>query len=177
MLTMAELLKDKTYREFLKKKPETPPATRYKSMSPMWVVYVQPKVDGPWKRKSFYKYSDAFKFLVHALKAGIHDAALNNKRLGFRPPSRRARIKGRYIVGSDGVKRQATKYVEWKPKLDGIEQHHEWCMYCRRPTIFKNYRRHPALAKTIPSVDPSIRRCCICGASERIAILPERRRV
>ena len=177
MIPMSELVKDPVYRKYLETKPHLPPIARSKKLmvSPPWVVYVQKETDGPWGKKEFWKYSEAFKFLRRALKAGVHDATINCKRIGFHPPTRFVRIKGKYVVGSDGVQRQATKQVIWQPKL-GDYGDHEWCMYCRRPTEFKYYRRHKRL-KNLAFIDSSIRRCCICGSSERIAILPQRKRV
>ena len=171
---MSELVKDPVYKRFLQTKPKLPKVARNRGgiLSPPWVVYVQREVGGNWGKREFWKYSEAFKFLKKALKLGVHDAALNCKRVAFDPPTRFVRIKGKFVVGSDGVRRQATKQVVWKPKLDGSDPDHEWCMYCRRPTEFKYFRRHKAL----PAIDPTVRRCCICGASERIALIESRRR-
>lgn len=173
MIPMSELVKDPVYKKFLQTKPELPPIVRSKKrqQSPPWVVYVQREVEGPWGKKEFWKYSDAFQFLKKCLKLKVHDAAINCKRYPSNPPTRFVRIKGKYVIGSDGVKRQATTVVAWKPKLLPEDPDHEWCRYCRRPTEFKYYRRHKAL-KGAFHVDPSTRRCCICGASERIALLP-----
>lgn len=166
---MRELLKDDRYKKYLLQKPELPPAAKDRSLSPPWVVYVQLEADGRWRRKGFWKYGEAFKFFKKMLPRA-HDLALNNKRIAFDPPTRIARIKGRYVIGSDGVKRQATKIVRWQPKLGPDDEGHEWCRYCRRPTLFHFYSQHHALRNG--GVDGSVRRCNICGASERIALLP-----
>ena len=167
MITMSELIEDPVYRRFLETKPVTPPHSRDKKMqsSPPWTVWVQRESGGSWGKKSFWKYSEAFKFMRKALKMGVHDAAINNKRVAFKPPYRLARIRGKYVVGSDGIRRQATKRVPWKPRLPSDEAEHLWCPYCRRPTIFRFYRKHRAMVV----MDPTIRRCCICGCSERLA--------
>lgn len=180
MIPMSELLKDPTYKKYLLRIPQVPAASQLPHLSPMWVVYVKPEVEGKWRRKSFRKYSKAFKFFKKAMALGVADACINNKRLAFDPPARLARIRGKFVVGSDGVKRQATKRVEWKPRLSGDDPDHEWCLYCRRPVEFKYYSKHPALKAhesmwDIP-LDSSVRRCCICGASERIAVPWQRRR-
>lgn len=165
---MSELVKDSTYKRFLQTKPPLPSPVRRPrpDISPPWVVYVQRKPGGKWGKREFWKYSEAFKFLRRALKASVHDAALNCKRVGFPPPNRFVRIRGKYVVGSDGVRRQQTKSVTWKPKLDVGDPEHHWCMYCRRPTVFKWYQRHHRLGV----VDPNVPRCCICGASARVAV-------
>lgn len=168
LIPMSELVRDPVYKRFLQTKPTLPGIARSQKMmaSPPWVVYIQKRADGPWGKKEFWKYSDAFKFLKKALKLGVHDAALNCKRVGFDPPLRFARIKGKFVVGSDGKERQATKAVPWKPKLDVGDEDHHWCKYCRRPTVFKYYRKH----KRLQVVDSTMPRCCICGASARIAL-------
>ena len=178
MIPMSELVRDPVYKRYLMTKPTLPAVARSKKLmaSPPWVVYVQRELGGNWGKKEFWKYSEAFNFMKKALKLGVHDAAINCKRFGFEPPSRFVRIKGKFVTGSDGVRRQATKAVPWKPRLDVGDADHEWCMYCRRPTEFKYFRKHKAL-KMIEVLDSTTRRCCICGASERIALLPNRRRI
>lgn len=170
MIPMSELVKDPSYKRFLQTKPTLPPIARDPKMveSPPWVVYVQKEMNGPWGKREFWKYKDAFKFFAKALKRGVHDAALNCKRVGFDPPMKLVKIKGKYVVGSDGVKRQATKYIPWRPKLLPEDPDHHWCKYCRRPTVFKYYSTH----KRLRACGSGVPRCCICGASARIA-LPE----
>lgn len=170
---MRDLLDDKRYKEYLLQKPKLPAVARDPSLSPPWVIYVQMEADGRWRRKSFNTYREAFQFFKKLLPRA-HDLAFNNKRIPQEPPTRLVRIKGKYVMGSDGVKRQATKVVRWQPKLGPDEADHEWCMYCRRPTLFRFYSRHHALKNG--GVDGTVRRCCICGASERIALLPRQRR-
>jgi len=171
---MSELVQDRHYRRYLETKPELPPPAKTKGWSPTppWVVYVQREAGGKWGKREFWKYKKALAFLDHALELGVHDAALNCKRLGFDPPIRFARIRGKYVRGSDGVKRQATKRIWWQPRLMEGDQEHLWCMYCRRPVIFKYFSKH----KRLGVVDQSVRRCTICGASERIAVMPKGRK-
>jgi hypothetical protein len=172
MILMSELLKDSFYRAFIEKTPEQPELAKDKARmkSPPWVVYIQREADGKWGRREFWRYQKALKFMIAWLDKGAHDAALNNRRVSFYPPSRLVRIKGKFVVGSDGKQRQATKLVVWKPKVELLtdEADHFWCSYCRRPTIFRYYKRHKALGGM--ELDQSTARCCICGASSRIAI-------
>lgn len=175
---MSELIKDPAYRKFLTTPPLTPPVSRDKRMcqSKPWVVYVQMESGGPWAKKEFWKYSKAFKFFKYwVITKKCYDATINNKRIAFDPPGRLARIKGKYITGRDGVRRQATKWVTWTlpAALAADQPDHFWCRYCRRPVVFKYYSRH----KRLGPVDPGVSRCCICGASERIAKLNSERRV
>lgn len=168
VILMSELVEDPTYWEFLQTKPELPEISRDKRMmlTAPWVVYVQREAEGKWGKREFWKYSKALKFLERALAVGVHDAALNCRRIGFDPPSRFVRIKGKFVKGSDGKRRQATKRVYWKPRLPADEADHHWCKYCRRPTVFKYFSTHKRLGK----VDTTVPRCCICGASARIAL-------
>ena len=170
MIPMSELVRDPAYRKFLQTVPRTPLISRDKTkmMTPPWVVYIQKEPHGSWGKRSFWKYSKAFKFLAKALKMGVADAALNNKRIGFEPPSKLVRVKGKYQLDSRGKKRQVTKLMVWKPPLQAEDEDHHWCKYCRRPTVFKYYKRHRALKNQ--DLDTTVPRCCICGASARIAI-------
>ena len=169
MITMAELLQDADYRKFLTTAPSLPAHAVNKEMntSKPWVVYVQREAGGRWGKREFWTYKKAFRFFKAAvIDHKVHDAALNNKRVGFDPPFKWVRVRGKFVVDSKGNKRQAQARVYWKPKLppDEVEDHH-WCKYCRRPTVFKSYSKH----KRLGAVDPTLR-CCICGASSRIAI-------
>jgi hypothetical protein len=166
VILMSELVQDPRYLEFLKTKPMVPEVSRSTHMSPQWTVYIQKEAGGKWGKKSFRSYKKALKFMFAWLTAGCHDAALNNKRVPFDPPHRWVRIKGKFVRGSDGVMRQATKRVIWKPRLPADEVQHHWCRYCRRPTVFKFYSKHRVLG----NCDPTVPRCCICGASARIAL-------
>jgi hypothetical protein len=165
---MSELIKDPVYKKFLVTPPKLPPISLDKrmNMSPPWVVYVQRETGGKWGKKEFWTYKKAFKFFRRALELGVHDVTINCKRIGFDPPSKRVRIRGKFVKGSDGQMRQATKQVFWHVQLEPGDEEHHWCKYCRRPTVFKYFERH----KRLGAVDPWVRRCCICGASERIAI-------
>lgn len=173
MLTMPELIKDSTYRKFLLTKPATPVISRDPRVmkTPPWVVYVQKEPHGRWGKKEFWKYSEAFNFLKRALKLGVHDAALHNRRIPTDPPARRVRIKGKFVLDSSGNKVQLTREVEWtwKGLLEPEESEHHWCLYCRRPTVFGYYRKHKARQPGMP-IDSTIPRCCICGGSARVAI-------
>lgn len=166
---MSDLLKDRFYREFLETKPTLPPLQTDKARmkSPPWVVYVQREANGTWGKREFWKYKKALKFMHAWLDRGAHDAAINNRRMRFEPPTRFVRIKGRFVRGSDGVNRQATKAVTWKPRTELLldQPEHAWCGYCRRPVVFKFFSRH----KVLGVVRPYVRRCVICGSSEDIA--------
>lgn len=167
MITIVDLLEDSRYKEFFCQVPKlaVPPSPGIKP----WRVFILLKKNHKWAQRDFATYPEAFRFFKKALKRGlIVDGAINCRRQSFSPPIRYARIKGKYVIGSDGVKRQATKRIEWQPKL-GVDdfEDHQWCPWCRRPTVFKYYGKHRALKIGFP-IDPSVPRCMICGASTRV---------
>lgn len=166
MITLLELLEDKKFREHFTTKPRLPAVAA--SLSPPWVVYVQRgNASGPWARKRFDTYGEAFRWLKPRL-GEFHDAAITCPKVASYGPSRMVRIKGKFIQGSDGVKRQATKRVAWKPTIpaDDLDEH-RWCPYCRRPTAFRWFSQHHALGK-LSGASLSFRRCFICGVSENM---------
>lgn len=167
MITIVDLLDDPTYKEFF---CQVPKLLRPAQDDYPWRVYVQLKKDKKWRRKDFYSYSAAFKFLKKLLAADlVYDAAIHCRRQFFSPPKKIVRVKGKYLVGSDGVKRQVTRVVTWAPKLEGTDSNdYRWCGYCRRTTTFKYYASHPALRSLGMPIDQSVKRCHICGVSTRM---------
>lgn len=166
-LTIHDLLEDPQYKAFFCKIPVLPESP---SIKPPWRLFIQLKGDKRWRIKDFDTYPEAFNFLKKKLKAGVvHDAAIHCRRFSYPPPVVMKRIRGKYVRGSDGKERPATKRADWKPKLPDDLERHDWCPWCRRPTVFKYYTRHHALQKIGLPIDPSVARCNICGASTRIA--------
>lgn len=164
MLTLNELLEDKTYREFFLTKPTLAAIPR---TAEPWRVYIQTEVDGRWGRKDFWKYGEAFKFLKPRLY-DIHDATIQSRGVAFQPPHRIVAItrggKRVMVRAADGHLYPKTKIVPWKPKLPADEVPHEWCPYCRRPVIIAWFSKHHSFKGRV--FDPGLRRCIICGASE-----------
>jgi hypothetical protein len=169
---MPELLEDPVYWNFILEKPRSPFHKHAKNnpISGQWVVYFRQSNEDRWKRRSFRKYKDALKFFWRLHKKKYYDFNLGNRRLATPPPKRVARIRGKYVVNSKGKRQQVTREVTWKPKISGDEQLHHWCKYCRRPTIFTYFSKHPAL-RGFPSVDPNISRCTICGISANMGAM------
>ena len=175
MINIHELLEDPIYKAYFLEQPKVPWAKK-PTMTKPWRLYVMLKGTKTWRRKEFDTYADAFKYLRTLMKQGrISDAAIHCKRYAFDPPTRLAKIRGKFKIGSDGKKRQVVKEVRWRERLhvDEIETH-TWCPYCRRPTVFKYYTKHHALKSLGGIVDSSVRRCCICGISERMLKEPIR---
>lgn len=169
MLTIHDLLEDPHYKAFFLKIPKLPVVL---PGSKPWRLFIKLKANGRWAQKDFESYAAAFKYFNRKRKDGqVLDAAINCRRASFAPPLRYAKVKGKYIIGSDGIRRQATKAIPWQPVLD-LESTDDirWCPWCRRPTAFRYYGKHHALSSSVGlAIDPSVPRCEICGASERIA--------
>jgi hypothetical protein len=116
---------------------------------------------------------------VHASSSSTparHDAALNCRRESASPPpSRLVRIKGEVIAGRvrwgqapSGDQAQSSGSFE-ATLLEGQPDHH-WCMYCRRPTVFRHYKSPQSLSERWRARPDTYRDAAICGASARIAV-------
>lgn len=165
MITLRELLADPVYKEFYTTVPVLPKLPR---PNPPWRVYLQFEVDGSWRRKDVWKYSEAFA-LVKRYFNDVHDATIQSKGTCYDPPSRVVRVtRGGVPVkvkNSNGKLVPLTKEIPWKPKLLPEEGEHLWCPLCRRPTEIRWFSKHHAF-KPGQAFSQSERRCLICGASE-----------
>jgi len=136
-VTFGELLQDPVYRAWF----QTPPARKKPER---WRVYVQEKEGAPWKKADFARWADAYKFVRRHYKEW-YDAALSSRVWEWRPPVIRERV----------GKRWRRNYYE--PMVNVIG--HTWCPHCRRPTVFRQFRRHHNVGKVL-GYKP---RCTICG--------------
>lgn len=167
MITLPELLDDKRYREFFSRVPKQGP-------TPMnWRIYVQRKSEGPWAKKDFASYADAFRRIAKELKEGrLHDGTIQSRGIAYAPPERIVRVtkNGRPVLVKDskGNLVDKTAIVVWRPKLPADEEEHHWCTYCRRPTVFRWFAAHHTLRNSPVTgcIDPTDRRCTICGGRE-----------
>jgi len=162
---MRELLRDPQYREYLKTPPPEPKPYWDR---PLWQVYIQEEAGKPWSRYTKLTYKQAWKIFVRAINAGAMDGCIRHPALSFDPPTKIVRIKGKYKIDGKGRKIQVTREVRWKAPISPDDEDHRWCRFCRRPTVFRYYRKHKGFPPGF-QIDPDILRCCICGASERIA--------
>lgn len=161
MLTIHELLDDQQYRQWFLTKPKMPQAPR---IAPPWRLYAQVEAGGRWSKKDFFDYADAVRFFVALRRRGVHDAAVTCRPIPWDPPSRIVKVKGKYVKNNKGDLVQVTREVHWRPKLPADEDHHLWCPYCRRPTIFRAFATHHALTGQYRfMMDPGAPRCTICG--------------
>lgn len=177
MITLNELLEDPIYREFFRTVPKT---VKAKPGQLPWRVYIQRDVDGPWAKKELETYADAFRLIAkYRANNRLHDGAIQSRGIAFAPPQRVARLTqngkpvfhvkdGKRVLGPDGKPVRKTVLVDWKPRLEAADEAHEWCTYCRRPTVVRWFRSHHSLRGTAVEglVDPADRRCTICGARE-----------
>lgn len=133
-------------------------------ISPAWIVYGRRDESKNWGRKEFDRYQDAFHYVKPRLST-YHDISITCKRKTFNPPGRTVKVtrggKPVMVTGPSGTHQQ-TKIVPIKPPPA-----HLWCLYCRRFTIFTWFRTHHAFrGDKAYMLDPTIRRCCICGVRE-----------
>jgi hypothetical protein len=169
MLTLPELLTDPRYKEFFL----TVPKLEVRAGQKPWRLIIQREADGPWAKKEFEKYADAFRFLRPYLRGGkLHDGAIQSRGVAYAPPARIVKVTkgGKPVMAKSpgGQLVQKTALVVWKPRVPASEEAHIWCTYCRRPTVFRWFRTHHLLRGTdiADIIDPSDRRCTICGARE-----------
>lgn len=80
------------------------------------------------------------------------------------PPVKTVRLKGRV----DAKGKPILRTLVWKPQLELDMVKHEWCAYCRRPSVFVNKAlpsyKSPTTGFTMP-VSNIAYRCSICGTS------------
>lgn len=168
MITMRELLKDRTYKNFICKPPILPPNFSTPSGKP-WRLYAKMPNESHWRSKEFSSYKEAFSSFKKLLNKA-EDLAINSKALDYRPPKRLVRIKGQYLV-VQGEKIQKTREILWQPTLSGEWEEHHWCPYCRRPSVFKPMYEHYKLGvwlKLGVPIDYEALHCSICGTSNRL---------
>lgn len=165
-VSLIELLRDPEYKKYFMKVPKLPP--HYKGTKP-WKLYVLLKGQQVWKTKRFETYAEAYNQLKRLLPKVV-DAAINCPALGFRPPIKSVKLKGKTEMVR-GKAQPVFRSLIWRPELDSSMDRHEWCPYCRRPTVFKTLasRLHTGNS-TVIITDPKFR-CTICSASEVIVNL------
>lgn len=159
LITLKELLRDPQYREFFTKVPKLP--EHYTPDTRPWKLLIIKPGETVWRSKRFGTYQEAFVGLKKMMSV-IDNAAINCPALGFMPPVRTVRIKGKF----DRRGKPILKSLVWKPRLEAEMGDHHWCPHCRRPSIFKI----ASLKRSAVQGEPMLR-CMICGASERIVNL------
>lgn len=147
------LLKDPIYRKWFAKVPYLPKSARG---GQPWYLYLQRGQDGRWSRAGLTTYAAAYKWVVNH-HGEVHDFAIVSKRKSYLPPIYRPKVE------INGKMEPARKKVYWT----NYPSNHNWCPYCRRPTIFREFTKHHAInpvhkSMGLFSMGPQIR-CTICG--------------
>jgi hypothetical protein len=175
MITLRDLLEDPQYKSYFLKVPKLP--KHYTPDSEPWKLMILKKGEDQWRTKRFGTYKDAFAAVKKLLKnPDIYDMVINCPGLDWQPPIRvfQAKVKGK--TNKDGSPLIVTRAEVWKPRITPEMSKHNWCPYCRRPTAFGYFEVHKAMTKARvgnmgANVDPSLLRCSICAASERVVNL------
>lgn len=133
-IRLRTLLKEDTiYKQWFMKPAEI---TIFHS-TPPWRIFVQKEEGGPWARGDAPTYAKAYTAVKLRLP-DVHDMTIHSKAQRFRPPVIKVGGKRVYLPMPDG---------------------HDWCELCRRPTVFRYFKKHPSIG----AVDPEQLRCTICG--------------
>lgn len=137
-LTIRQFLKDPVFRKYFAKQPKLRPMQKMPGLKP-WRLYVQKTEDGPWQRGDLTTYKSAFEHARGLLSDGVYDIALTSKAVPYWPP-----------------------LVKGEPWSD-YPTSHDWCPYCRRPTVFWWFSKHHALRQYSHYDLGQDKRCMICG--------------
>lgn len=135
-IRLIELLReDALYKQWFMKpaKLKIPRGT-----SPKWRLFVQKEKGGRWARADFETYAEAYTALRLRLP-NLWDATIHSKVQAFRPPVVRIGDKKHRMPMPPG---------------------HDWCEQCRRPVVFRYFRKHPNLSLPLTT---EFLRCSICG--------------
>jgi hypothetical protein len=159
-ITLRELLADPTYRKWFAKPPKL---TNFSPSGRPYRVYVQRELDGSWAQAAFPKYADAYRYIAKHLRV-FHDMAIATPGQAFHPPvlvSKEPVLKRKVVQLKGGKTKIVRRYVYersyWRPALELLG--HQWCPYCRRPTVFAYFAKH----HTVKNCIPYEMRCTICG--------------
>ena len=162
MLTFQEQLD--LYPALKKYTLQLPQVYNLPGSAPSWRVYAQKHDGGGWAMKDFQQYKEAFAFFK-ANRNKYHDMSITSKRRSYDPPGRIVRITRNgqpVMVKTPTGTHQQTKLVPIAAPAD-----HRWCMFCRRFTVFGWFNSHHAFRGEMKlMMDPSIRRCTVCGIRE-----------
>ena len=162
MVTINELLENKQFKQFFLTAPKLP--SHYTPETKPWRLLMLLTPQGKWQSRRFGTYNEAFKVFKAQRGEGLHNAAINCPGLAFRPPIRNVRTKRLDAKGKPVI---ATMVYKYRESADVTP--HDWCGYCRRPTIFLVSRRGPKRAGNMILPPTEVKnRCTLCGSSEEI---------
>lgn len=148
-LTLRKQLKDPYFAAWMKKQPRRDTNPPYDN----WRVFVQRKKKGPWARKDFHTYAEAYTFVMRNLDR-FYDMALASKLYTFKPPMVRSKL---------------TDKVDFRYPVE-LDKGIWWCPFCRRVTRFAWFKRHHNMK---PWLCGHTQQCGICAASLKFASNPK----
>lgn len=143
---MRELLKDPLYRQYFLTAPRLP----YKLASPNpWRLWVDLGVEDDegyyipdFRKKDFPTFKEAFVYIKPRIKFigdKLTDFAISSRIIGFVAPR-----SVRALYSDD----------------------YQWCIMCRRPTLFEPYDTHHALKNSLHRYFTDMPVCMFCGSRE-----------
>lgn len=175
MIPIGELLEDKLFHKYFVTTPLMYP--HQAARDDAWRLWVKKTPDSPWRRKDVKHYDAAVRFILRGVDEGtVQNAVLQSRGVSYKPPVRRLIVRDpktrQPVLITDGktgeVKRKIVERPwEIDPTLIQEYGRHDWCFYCRRPTIFAYFAQHHAFKGTPlePYYDGAVRRCSVCGIS------------
>jgi hypothetical protein len=156
-LTLRQLLADPLYKKWFLKRPTVVPTG---SQTPPWFIYILE--EGKWRRAQIGSYKKALKWAAKNLQ-GFDDIVISSKRQAYRPPRYRRNVEGHFEYCPKKCRLQHTETVIW----ESYPYTHQWCPYCRRPTVFDVFARHHAFTGQWDNGRCLEKpRCTVCGASD-----------
>ena len=166
MITLDELLRDPEYRAYFAKPPKLP--AHYTPDVLPWRLFVMKQGETKWRSKRFGTYREAFEGFKK-MRPVITNAAINCPGLGFMPPIKTFKVKGRVHTTGKQKGKPVLRSRIWVPQIEASMPAHNWCPHCRRPSIFITAALGPRKTETytLPTSETALR-CSICGASERV---------
>lgn len=162
-ITLRELLKDPIYKQWFLKVPTLGQSS---AITPNWRIFAREEPEGRWASVEFENYRQGLVWVRDNLR-DYHDIVINSKREAFKPPvvvHKKTPIFDKKTKKKIGVKKHRRYHIPFPAQdADVIEDQHKhvWCPYCRRPTLFLWYRKHPAMKGV--TLSPHERRCNVCG--------------
>lgn len=173
LMTIRELLADEEYKKYFMTIPHMP---EHMASAQPWRLMVQLQGDSKWKSQRFATYREAY-LKLKKLMPKVHNAAINSPGLGFMPPVRTVRVKGK-VHDTGKLKGQPVlRTLVWKPPVTADMAQHHWCAHCRRPTIFADKGMSTKLMNglRLPATRVAYR-CGLCGTNAELMDIrkPER---
>lgn len=139
--TLTALLRNAEYRAYFLRQPVLPKKLHHPAPWKVWAL----KDNGKWAGKAIATFPEAFDLTKKLIrKPGIKDAAICSRVVGFKAPEQ-----------------LVTAY-----RTDG----YDWCIMCRRPTIFKPMAKHHALRQDLHVFFQHHPVCFYCGMREETMV-------